>query len=64
MYKRVSKAQLAKTVKTHESLFRMHCSDDFIVEASDFFGYVLLKAKSLVGAFYLSEFRAIVFAQM
>jgi len=42
----------------------MHCSDDFIVEASDFFGYVLLKAKSLVGAFYLSEFRAIVFAQM
>jgi hypothetical protein len=42
----------------------MHCSDDFIVEASGLFGYVLLKAKSLVGVFYLSEFRSIVFAQI
>jgi hypothetical protein len=41
----------------------MHCSDASIVEASVFFGYVLLKGKSLVGAFDLSGFRAIVFAQ-
>ena len=54
------KPSLLKLLKLMNLSFKMHCSDAFIVEASGLFGCVLLKGKSLVGAFDLSGFRAIV----